>query len=397
MIDILLISDQPRLHAILETTGQLPDGRLRIATSLSQGMEEMASKAPDLLFLQNRLSGLAGYLLVRHVRAETESSATRIILLTDSSGEGEPSSADIELLTAVSDNELADAVSEIIGDHLPLEKGVPVTFERSPAAPVEDKPLQLQVPEITDPVSLSQSSGPASLSSPSSPVPSGTEFQPSDSDDPGRQATILNSNPPPIQWEKQRLAVAVSIAAALLAIGLLAVFFLRSTPEQTAPKPTTVSAPPPSGIPVQTVASSNAQNSADPGTTPAVTLPSFIPTTGIDPAYRIAHPGWERYTSAAREYKVFRESGALKAIQILDRQGAGISPAFFSSVIQKLAKVRDYRTVSREIKGDFLVKKGKLSASAEIILYKNRSDTTLHAFVIYFGAQNTIPDNKGSQ
>ena len=62
---------------------------------------------------------------------------------------------------------------------------------------------------------------------------------------------------------------------------------------------------------------------------------------------------------------------------------------------REIAKVRDYRAVSKEMKGDYLVKKGKLSKSADIILYKNRADTVLRAFVIYFKKQENIPENKG--
>jgi hypothetical protein len=81
---------------------------------------------------------------------------------------------------------------------------------------------------------------------------------------------------------------------------------------------------------------------------------------------------------------VYREAGSIKALQVIDRRATGIAPSFFSKAIQEMAKVRDYRLESKEMKEDFLVKKGKLSPSAQIILYKNRADTVLHAFVIYF-------------
>lgn len=129
---------------------------------------------------------------------------------------------------------------------------------------------------------------------------------------------------------------------------------------------------------------------------PSAPLPSFIPVQARDAGYSAANPGWERYTSSAREYKIFREQGAMKALQVLDRRNAGIDPAFFTSVLQNLAKVSDYRLESRETKGEFLMKRGRLTPTSHVILYKSRSDKTLHAFVIYFDDAGTAPsDRKG--
>jgi CheY-like chemotaxis protein len=399
MIDILLISDQPRLHDILAATGKLPDGRLRVSTSLNQGLSEMASKAPDLLFLQNRLSGLAGFILVRHVREETGSSSTKIILLSDTAEASENSSADIELLTGVSDNELSDAISEIIGDQLGLQRSIPTSFKRNLPA-TSAKPSPAINPDVTDNVSLSKSTRSAVKSStPLCQLPSKQKSKSMKTEEPlPLKATILSSNPPPIQWEKKRLAIAIGIIAGLALIALLATLFLETSPKKPATKTAakkTVTQPP--GNPVQKALSSTARPAAAALHKPAVNLPSFMAPAGIDPVYSVTNPGWERYTSAAREYKIYNDSGAVKAIQVIDRQSTGISPAFFSSAIQEMAKVRDYRTVSKEQKGDFLVKKGKLSKTAEVILYKDKSDKILRAFVIHFDAQETITENKGSK
>jgi CheY-like chemotaxis protein len=399
MIDILLISDQPRLHAILAATGKLPDGRLRISTSLNQGLEEMSSKAPDILFLQNRLSGLAGFILVRHVREETGSASTKIVLLSDSAEGSENSSADIELLTGVSDNELSDAISEIIGDQLGLQRILPVPSRQNLPA-TSGKPSPALNPDVTDNVSLSKST--RSAVKPPVPMRQKSNKQKnssSKSEEPlPLQATILSSSPPPIQWEKKRLAIAIAIIAGLAMVALLATLFLGTSTKKMGPKTAVKNpAPRPAATPVQKAASSSTRQTVALSQKPTANLPSFIAPGGIDPVYSVTNPGWERYTSASREYKIYVDAGAIKAIQVLDRQSTGISAAFFASAIQEMAKVRDYRTVSKEQKGDFLVKKGKLSKTAEVILYKDKSDKILRAFVIHFGAQETITENKGSK
>jgi hypothetical protein len=117
---------------------------------------------------------------------------------------------------------------------------------------------------------------------------------------------------------------------------------------------------------------------------PLPPLPGFIPREGMDARYGEAHPGWERYATAAAEFKVYREKSAIKALQAIDRSGDGLAPQFFTRVLQEVAGVRDYKLEAREQRGDYLIKKGRVSAKARVILYKNRSDTVLQAFVIYF-------------
>jgi flagellar FliL protein len=59
-----------------------------------------------------------------------------------------------------------------------------------------------------------------------------------------------------------------------------------------------------------------------------VTLPDFIPRYGLDKNYGTANPGWDRYKGQVTEFKVFRENGAIKAIQIIDRGGQGVPESF---------------------------------------------------------------------
>jgi hypothetical protein len=284
MIDILLISDQPRLHSILNMVGSLPDGTLRISTNLNQGLKEIGTRAPNLLFLQNRLSGLAGSILVRHVRSELNSTSTRIILFTDNSeGNGE-STADIELAIVVSDNELSDAITEIIGDQLGDHYGRPVVessvakLDSGLSAPM---PLALST-GFDDTVTLS-TGAPQSRQSNNEPqkllhTPSSIHEQ-KDEDAP-RQATILNSSPPPIQWEKKRVMTALSLLA-LFSISALLFYLLTGKPSPA--KPRSVASP----IKKQTAAIQKPLTSHPPTTvlvsTPAAPLPSFIPPGNRDP------------------------------------------------------------------------------------------------------------------
>ncbi len=385
MIDILLISDQPRLHSILNRVGTLPDGTVRIATGLSHGLMEIGSRAPDLLFLQNRLSGLSGSILVRHVRSESGSSSIKIILFTDSTEESGESTADIELSVAVSDNELSDAIIEIIGDQLgdhDLHPGIQSTATKLDSDQISPATTALST-GLGDTVSIStgapQSEQTVNASLGTAHPP--TAKQELKDDNIPRQATILNSSPPPIQWEKKRLMIALSVILFLSVSGLLfAVFTGKPSPAV----PRTVAPAPKTRLEAVQKPATTHPTATGQGSTPVYPLPKFIPPGNHDPRYASSNPGWERYTTASKEFKIYRDAGSIKALQVIDRRSSGIAPSFFSSALQEMAKVRDYRLESRELKEEFLVKKGKLSSTAQIILYKNRADTVLHAFVIYF-------------
>lgn len=84
------------------------------------------------------------------------------------------------------------------------------------------------------------------------------------------------------------------------------------------------------------------------------------------------------------EFRIFRKEGEIAALQVIDRTGKGLSRSFFTRAIKEMADVRDYRLRSKEIQGDYLIKRGILSRNAAVILYKNRDDTHLRAFVIHF-------------
>ncbi|GFO63083.1 hypothetical protein [Geomonas paludis] len=46
-------------------------------------------------------------------------------------------------------------------------------------------------------------------------------------------------------------------------------------------------------------------------------LPGFIPKVPADAAYAAAHPGWELYRGHRKEFRVYREQGKVRAIQVL--------------------------------------------------------------------------------
>lgn len=81
MITILLIADQDRLGKLFDFTKEYPQIQFRIAHSLHQGLQDIASDTPSILFIQNHLSGLSGEIIVRHVMAGMAEDRPKVVIL----------------------------------------------------------------------------------------------------------------------------------------------------------------------------------------------------------------------------------------------------------------------------------------------------------------------------
>ncbi|KAF0220859.1 MAG: hypothetical protein FD174_856 [Geobacteraceae bacterium] len=372
MTDILLIADQQRLHEIFAAASALPGVRVRVATALNQGLQEIAAEAPSLLFIQSRLSGLSGEIITRHVKSELKDGSTKIILFTEVANDGGAGEtpADIILDLAAPDKELVDRIQEIIAGHGQSDNESAVTGKVAAQKEASTTPL---AENVVDSVSIGREETASSsfheelesLIGKSGAAKERFSFEP------GR-------DPKGIQRKKRWLFPAISLLAVVIVAGIT-LFSGRSHEPVKKASPS----PPPPVKPLPNVTKAPIQ-AATPPLPQLPQLPGFVPREGMDARYGETHPGWERYVSAAAEFKVYREKSAIKALQVLDRSGDGIKPQFFTKVVQEMADVRDYTLEAKEHKGDYLIKKGRLTAKSRVILYKKKSDTVLQAFVIYF-------------
>jgi CheY-like chemotaxis protein len=117
---------------------------------------------------------------------------------------------------------------------------------------------------------------------------------------------------------------------------------------------------------------------------PRTDLPSFIPKQALDMQYGKTNPGWERYRDPTTEFKVYREKTVIRALQVIDRSGHGISMQFFNSALKEIAGSSSYVVEADERKGDFIVEKGQLAINAKIIIYRKQPDAQVKAFVVDF-------------
>lgn len=115
MTHVLLIADTERLQrvfAALEIQGVL---QLRTAATLTQGDQEISASAPAFTFVQSRISGFSGIILLRHLK-KTLPKQAKVVLLAGDAEDAEQARQDaIPFLDLTLDDEaLADAVRQVV-------------------------------------------------------------------------------------------------------------------------------------------------------------------------------------------------------------------------------------------------------------------------------------------
>ena len=81
MTDLLLITDVPRLLKAFSPLSEERNMRLRIATSLEKGAEELVAEKPGIVFVQTHLSGLSAEILLMHLKKQLGRRRSRFVLL----------------------------------------------------------------------------------------------------------------------------------------------------------------------------------------------------------------------------------------------------------------------------------------------------------------------------
>lgn len=381
MIHVLLIADQLRLEQIVISAAKACNADVRQISSLDIP-EEVKSARPAIIFIQNRLSGLSGNILARHLRTFFPQAGAVILLSDDpSDSSGGFKFADDCIDLNHSDAEVALRITEALENHVRKPGAI------APASDTTERNLETPEPEmeVTDCVSLSGNQ--ISLQEPSivdspfldklenaltdlEPVPLQPQAIQDLTSDPSPQSdlhyagkagdfVIREETPPQRIW--LYLGISIVFAASL--------YFLIGGKLQVHRKASTPAAP---------VTTSRTESVPD-----MSRLPAFIPTSRPDTDYGKSHPGWERYFDSSNEFKVFRENKVISALQIIDRSGKGLSGSFVRNVLHESGAADNYSITSTEAKGNYLIEKGT-AAKARIIIYKKRSNQQLKAFVLYF-------------
>lgn len=109
-------------------------------------------------------------------------------------------------------------------------------------------------------------------------------------------------------------------------------------------------------------------------------LPAFIPKEGLDSTYMEKNPGWERYVGKSAEFRIFRASGRIQAVQVLAANEEPVPDSLIKSVLQDFTGSQEYKITSRNSKAGVLVENGKTPNSGEVVVY--RKNGAVKAFVV---------------
>jgi hypothetical protein len=158
-------------------------------------------------------------------------------------------------------------------------------------------------------------------------------------------------------------------------------------PEKTLPAKPTAEANP--ALSDKAVISAIAENRGKkgPATAPVesarpTVLPDFIPRYAVDKSFAAANPGWERYKGQVTEFKVFREKGAIKAIQVIDRGGNGVPESFMKAAVRQVSKKPDVAMESTEKKEGYEIQRGETGDNLKVMFYRDDQGGKLRAFVL---------------
>jgi len=423
-MDILAITDIPRMTALFERLARQITG-LTVVSEIHRGIEELESRKPGLVFIQNHLAGLSADILHKHLKSRLGQRTARFGLISAPSAIDSDSAAAFEVILdpALSDEQLEQAVLNLLqqqdqpakpqistqGRAAAAQYGSPGQDQPVPPSPPPAAPLQTvqqQLPLMPDPpVSVESDQEPAapliyemprrpgiSIISDFSkqldtrsdtlqpePVPFSRREHELRIRDLHQEPHLISDSEPSQPWYRSTAFLLVSVT--LLVVVAVSLFQHRSSR----------TAAPPKAVSDQKVPAASTAAVPQPETKQALSshgsgrprsLPSFIPKEGLDPTYGKDNPGWENYRGQTNEYRVFREKGgAIKAIQVIDRSGAGIQESFYTSILKELAGATAMRPTSSEIKEGYEIRRGDL-AGLQLVQYRDAQGGRMRGFVI---------------
>lgn len=408
MVRIILLADQERLIRLFNDPGTLPGAKVVVASAVEDALAAISAEAPRYVFVQERIGEVAGEMLVHRLVDDLRGRRGRVVLIGDPS-RATAKSATLFIDASLDDHQLAEAVRRTLTATRPAEERRRAVRRKQPvrgeaAAPAEASAPPIPTETVADVVTIgargdsfsgaaddrqtapTAGSPPAAGSSFALHLENALEAAPSPEPEADLRAELPAAGPAgqpvgPAPESSGRPSLLSRVlnhapgsrksAIALLSLTAVALILLAviNSPEQRE-----------GSIPV-------AENRQGNGTAavPAAglrALPSFIPARSRDAAYGAVHPGWERYQTPGIEYRVYRDKGAIRAIQVIDRGKAGIAPGLFEAALKEVAGSSRYLVESAGRKGAYLIEKGRLQNGAGLIVYRRDPERRIRAFVL---------------
>jgi len=470
MINLLFISNSPKIELVKVHFQQILKMRIEVVEDFDQGLKDVFEKRPAVVCIQEQIGGVAGESVARHIQLLLGKNASYFILMHDGNPKARTVPGLFDCLVDISAAfekvipSLTKALQIGLGSHwdsiysAPLEKkeqpsGKEVTsglsladqliedfvaedsifnphnikpltnhelepaletmsiFEHElpggpPAEPQAARVAEIETKfdELTvgaQPV-VSVLPPPFVTVKPLIPPPSPVEpaklqlIEPAQIVSKQVEQPVLDATEPTVPVEqllqafednyttrKRLVRWSLLIAGMVL---LLGVFLFWMKQRIVAPRPSTASVKSPALILQQQKAvvqqpASSAKLQKHVIVKP-VSIPSFIPKEGHDPAFSREKPGWSRYLSKQREYRIFHAEGRLCALQVMARGKSAVSGRELQKTLRELTGSDKYDVNRQETKDGLRLERAIMSSHAELLIYRSTKNGLIKAFVI---------------
>jgi len=409
-MNVLAITDIPRMITLFERLAEQHPG-LTVVNDIHRGIEMLESRMPAVVIIQNHLAGLSADILRKHLKSRSAHNKVRFALISGANRLDVGTSAHFEVILdpALSDGQLEHAVQTLFRqppDHrekTPQQDTAPELLPpvQEPVLP-EPVPSPLLPEQQTAPITyeLPRRPGLSIISDFSKKLDStGDALHPEaslladrhESDIRGLHRgpeLITDFEEAPPWYRRTGTLLGITTLAVVVTVSL----FQHRTDRTAAENKTIPAVSPPAATPAEPAAGAiNPTTVPQPAISQPLTshgkgrpraLPGFIPNEGHDSGYSREHPGWENYRGQTSEYRVFREKdGSIKAIQVIDRSGAGIQESFYSSILKELTGAAAMRPTSSEIKEGYEIRRGEL-AGLQLVQYRDAQGGRMRGFVV---------------
>ncbi len=391
---VLAITDIPRIISLFEHVDD-EQTEIILVSDLHRALDQLDNRNPDLVIFQNYLSGFSADIIYKHLCSQLKGRTIRFALISGTTLASLPDHLEMVLDPGTPEPELTSALHQLLGltaiPPSPAQTPEPqaeytgTTYPvllHSPPEQITDEPGTYTAPGIGKQGIISDFS--LQLSATSTEL----QYEDQEEEEPPRLSAeqaapqtidLQAEETAPAWYTRPAVIVSAGTLAAVIAISLIQNHFNQSTSQKVGavkPSPqvqhsTSRQSKPP------------AKAAEQPARPPQLSkLPSFIPRDSKDRQYTKEHPGWELYRGQANEYRVFRnKEGIIKAVQILDRSGAGIQESFYQLVLSELAGTSAVTSASTETKEGYEIKHGTVAA-LKLVQYRDAQGGRLRGFVI---------------
>jgi hypothetical protein len=137
----------------------------------------------------------------------------------------------------------------------------------------------------------------------------------------------------------------------------------------------------PTGVQHQISAAGTAAPIPQAVTQKAGALPSFISQAKPDPLFSSKKPGWSRYQSVNRDYRLFHADGRLRAVQIIAVKDSSIPVSELKQVLRDLTGKDQYQSGRQEHKGGVWLERATLPGQADLLIYRSAPSGPIKAVV----------------